>query len=186
MTNFHNLTNDERDRLNLPPVGFQGEEFTTIIQAPTSKALQKRVDQFRLFAQHENYETFEVLQHGRDPDGGYKAILTAHNWNPITWTAEKGYRAYLGIKHAPAIGRAKALAKHQVGAEAEVLRAAEEEEARVKRKLAVSRAVEAEKAKREPEQAAARQRMLYSTSERPPKDIFADLNESIFGKGVKL
>jgi len=186
MTNksYHNLTDRERERLNLPPVGFQGEEFMTIIQAPTSKALQTRINQFRLFAKQEHYETFEILQHGRDPDGGYKAVLTAHNWNPLTWASEKAYRTYLGAKHGLAVGRQKAAIKHQVGVTAELARAAEEEKALAKRRLAIRQAVEAEKLKAAPAQAVARTRIPLSTAYKLPKETFADLNETIFGPSV--
>lgn len=192
-TEFHNLSDKERDRLNLPPVGFQGEEFTSIIQAPTSKALQTKVDQFRLFAKAKNYETFDVLQHGPDPDGGFRAIVSAHNWNPLTWAAEKAHRAYLGAKHGVAIGKEKAVIKHRVGVEAELSQAAEEEASSARRKLAVRRAIEAERLRLAPELAASREkakyaRLLspstYSTADKLPKDVFADLNEAIFGKGV--
>ncbi len=168
---FHNLSDEERDKLNLPPKGFQGEEFTTILQAPTSTALQKRVDQFRAFARTEHYETFEVLLQESDPDGGFKAIVTAHNWNPITWAAEKATRTYLGAKHGLAIGKRKAEIKHLVGTEAELAQAAEEETLNAQRKLAIKRAVEAERRRREPELAAARQRTIYSTPKGQPEDI---------------
>ena len=181
---FHNLSDEERDKLNLPPIGFQGEEFTTILQAPTSTTLQKRVDQFRTFAKTEHYETFEVLQQGRDPDGGFKAIVSAHNWNPVTWAAEKATRTYLGAKHGLAIGKQKAEIKHVVGVEAELAQAAEEEALSAQRKLAIKRAIEAERRRKEPELAAARQRTMYSTATKLPKETFKDLNEYIFGKAV--
>jgi len=204
--NFHNLTDKERDELNLPPEGFQGEEFTTIIQAPTSTALQKNIEQFRVFAKAKQYETFEILQQGRDPDGGFKAIVVAHNWNPITWAAEKAHRAYLGAKHGIAVGKEKAEIKHVVGVKAELGRAAEEEEALARRRLAIGRAVEAEKLIGDPEVAAARQRAKYARllapatkptpatepapATRPAEveleDLFADLNASIFGRGASI
>ncbi len=195
--NFHNLTDAERDRLNLPPAGFQGNEFTTIIQAPTKNALQAKISQFRAFAKVNKYDLFEILQQGPDPDGGFKAVITAHNWNPLTWAAEKAHRTYLGAKHGVAIGTQKAIIKHKVGTEAAIARAGEEEKALAERRLARLRAVEAERLRGETVYAAAIARSRYqgltSTSLTtvptgppvpPTKEVFESLNEAIFGKGV--
>lgn len=175
--NFHNLTDEERDKLNLPPVGFQGNEFTTIIQAPTKVALQTKIGQFRAFATLNKYELFEVLQQGPDPDGGYKAIVTAHNWNAAAWVQRK----WEGRGGGP------------------VARATKEEisrKLRLQRELAIIHAKEAERLRGEVALTTARMRAQYarrlgttptvSAPATPSKDVFEDINETIFGKGIKL
>lgn len=171
----HPTTHPKREK-------FQGREITATLQAPNEMDLDMMITDLQDYAQITGMEPIQILSKGPDPDGGYKAVITAHNFNPVTWLTEKGYRAYLGVKHGPAIGKAKAIAKHQVGAKAEIAQAAEEEALRAQRKLAIRRAVEAERRRAEPELAVARQRTRYGTSEKPLKDVLADLNESIFGK----
>lgn len=112
-------------------VGYQGKEFTCIVQAPTMEDIEFMIHDLEDYADEHGLEQFEVLQKGPDPDGGYKAVIVAHNWNPLTWLAEAGYRAYLGAKGAARVGKAKAVAKHAVGVEAELARAPEEERRRL-------------------------------------------------------
>ncbi len=171
--NFHNLSDEERDRLNLPPVGYQGNEFTTIIQAPTKKALQMKIDQFRAFATVNKYELFEILQQGPDPDGGYKAIVTAHNWNAAAWV-QKRWEGRGG------------------GPEARATKAELSRKLRLQRELAIIHAREAERLRGEVALTTARTRARYvgmlGTSEvltQPSKDVFKDVNETIYGKGVQ-
>ena len=71
---------------SLPPedsAGYQGEEFTVQLQSPTREGLDEQIASFRKFAKDRGLETFKVLERGKDPDGGYRAIITAHNWNPF-------------------------------------------------------------------------------------------------------
>lgn len=68
---------------------FQGREITTTIQAPTSKALDGMIKGMRSYARKQNLGEVEVIQRRRDPDGGYEAIIRAHNWNPLSWIREK-------------------------------------------------------------------------------------------------
>lgn len=64
---------------------YQGREFTQYIQAPTKKALEGMIKGTRAYAKRHGLGKVEVLQRRQDPDGGWEAILKAHNWNPIKW-----------------------------------------------------------------------------------------------------
>jgi len=68
---------------------YQGREKTSILQANTKKELDVLIRSSRAFARKHGMEDFKVVKHTKDPDGGYKAIVTAHNWNPIKWVKEK-------------------------------------------------------------------------------------------------
>jgi hypothetical protein len=68
---------------------YQGKEFTTTLQAPTRKQLDKLIRGNMAFARRQGMEDIRILERGKDPDGGYRAILVAHNWNPIEWVKEK-------------------------------------------------------------------------------------------------
>lgn len=130
---FHNLTDAEREHYNLPPAGFQGNEFTAVIEAPTMIALDKKLDAFKRFAAKEGYEHVEVISKVPDPDGGYKAIMTAHNFNPIAWASEQLHRAKLGATEGWKKGKVKAEMKHQISSLGEL-------EATKEREIALQRA----------------------------------------------
>lgn len=68
---------------------YQGKEFTTTVQAPTRKELSKLLEGLHVYAREHGLEDIKVLERGRDPDGGFRAIVVAHNWNPIKWVREK-------------------------------------------------------------------------------------------------
>lgn len=68
---------------------YQGKEFQSTLQAPDSKSLSKLIRSARKYARENQMENFRILEKGSDPDGGYRAIVTAHNWNPISWIKEK-------------------------------------------------------------------------------------------------
>lgn len=127
MAHYHNLTDEERDRYNLPPAGFQGNEMTVVVQAPSLRALTEKTQAFKRFATGEGYETFQVLSYGPDPDGGFKAIIEAHNFNPVTWASEQYHRAKLGVQHGVEQGRKKAEIKHRISQAAELQATGERE-----------------------------------------------------------
>lgn len=68
---------------------YQGKELQSTLQAPTESSLQEMVESARGFAEENKLEEFKILEFGKDPDGGYRAIVTAHNWNPISWIKGK-------------------------------------------------------------------------------------------------
>ena len=117
---YHNLSDKERECYNLPPQGFQGNEFTVVLQAPTSVALQKQIDDFHGYAKRNDYEHFEVLTQGSDPDGGFKAVAMAHNFNPVTWTSEQYHRAKLGVTKGWKKGKEKAEITHEISSVGEL------------------------------------------------------------------
>jgi hypothetical protein len=111
---YTELTDEEREEYNLPPKGFQGNEFTIVIQAPTKLTLQKKIADFHSFALKEGYGSFSILSQGPDPDGGFKAVVAAHNSNPLTWASEQFHRARLGARSSWSQGAKKARIKHDV------------------------------------------------------------------------
>ncbi len=64
---------------------FQGREITATLQAPTKDELSMMIDEMQEYASETGLEPIKVLQRGPDPDGGYRAVIVAHNWNPIAW-----------------------------------------------------------------------------------------------------
>ena len=68
---------------------YQGKELQSTLQAPNKGELNKLVSSARRYAVAHGMDNFKVLERGKDPDGGYRAIITAHNWNPVTWVKEK-------------------------------------------------------------------------------------------------
>jgi hypothetical protein len=64
---------------------YQGREFEVTLQAPTYESLEKLVVDMESVAKNNGMGEVRVLSKGKDPDGGYKAIVVAHNWNPFKW-----------------------------------------------------------------------------------------------------
>jgi len=106
----------------------QGREITATIQAPDEQDLAMMITELQDYAMETGMEPIEILSKGPDPGGGYRAVIVAHNWNPLSWLTERGYRAYYGAKSAMQVGQAKAEAKHEIGVEAALPRAPEEEQ----------------------------------------------------------
>ena len=69
---------------------YQGSEITATLQAPTKGKLRELVNSLKKYAEKEHMDTIKVLSFGKDPDGGWKAIIEAHNWNPMIWTVPTG------------------------------------------------------------------------------------------------
>lgn len=92
----------------------QGNELTVIIQAPTTRALSARIVSFKRFAKEEGCDTIKILERGPDPDGGYRAIITAHNFNPLTWVSEKYHRTKYGLTTGWSQGAEKARMKAEI------------------------------------------------------------------------
>ena len=184
MTQFINMSNEERDRYNLPPGGFQGNEFTVVLQAPTALALKQKLTNFHKFALAEGYENFAVLSEGPDPDGGFKAIATAHNFNPVTWASEQFHRAKIGAQTGWQQGKKKAVIKSHISQQAELAAAAAREMTLQKARIAriqgaapIRIQTEAEvgagleELRRQKQLAAIRARSVHSTHAQPV-DIF--------------
>ena len=70
-------------------VDYQGKEFTTVIQANTLRKLNTMIKGLKSYAHEHEMDDFRVLSKEKDPDGGYRAVIQAHNWNPIAWVKEK-------------------------------------------------------------------------------------------------
>ena len=62
---------------------YQGKEITATLQANTKVELNKLIAGLNRYAKANHLETVKVLSKAKDPDGGYKAIVEAHNWNPL-------------------------------------------------------------------------------------------------------
>lgn len=74
---------------NSRPVKYQGKEVEATIQAPDEASLKEMLAQMTRFTSNNGMGKVQILSMGKDPDGGYKAIVTAHNWNPVKWVKEK-------------------------------------------------------------------------------------------------
>lgn len=68
MTQYHELTDDERDQYNLPPKSYQGNEMTVVMQGPSMSALEQKIEAFKKFAKAEGMETVNVLMKQPDPN----------------------------------------------------------------------------------------------------------------------
>lgn len=70
-------------------MGYQGKEIETTLQAPDEPTLKRMIAGLQGYADKMGLEPVEVLMAGPDPDGGFKAVVVAHNFNPITWLKGK-------------------------------------------------------------------------------------------------
>jgi len=68
---------------------YQGKEFTASVQAPNKEELMNLLSQFSRFAEQNKLEKVSVVHMGPDPDGGWEAVIKAHNWNPVEWVKGK-------------------------------------------------------------------------------------------------
>jgi len=68
---------------------YQGREIQSTIQAPNLKTLNAMISGMRAYAKQNELGAVKVLSRGRDPDGGYKAVVSAHNANPFRWLVQK-------------------------------------------------------------------------------------------------
>lgn len=69
--------------------GYQGREITATLQAPDMEQLEMMLHEMNDYTAAIGVEPIEILKIGPDPDGGYKAVIVAHNFNPIKWLKEK-------------------------------------------------------------------------------------------------
>ena len=63
----------------------QGKEAEITLQAPDKPTIERMISETYRYAEKLGLEHPEVLSSGPDPDGGYKAIIVAHNVNVIKW-----------------------------------------------------------------------------------------------------
>lgn len=68
---------------------YQGKEFRTHLQANSEEDLNEMIEGLQVYASEHGLEPISVLQRREDPDGGWEAIVLAHNWNPLKWVKEK-------------------------------------------------------------------------------------------------
>lgn len=68
---------------------YQGKEVEVTLQAPTEPILQQMIAETRAYTDRLGLEPLEVLMSGADPDGGFKAIIVAHNLNVIKWVGKQ-------------------------------------------------------------------------------------------------
>ena len=109
------------------PKYFPGNGMTTIVQGPTEAAVKNTISALEKTAVELGHEDFDILDMGPDPNGGYRAVVVTHNFNPITWASEKLHRAEYGAREGWETGKQKAAIKHRVGRRAELERAPVEE-----------------------------------------------------------
>lgn len=65
----------------MPEEKFQGKELIAQLQAPTEESLEGLVLGLQEYAAENEMEPVEILASGPDPDGGYRAVIQAHNFN---------------------------------------------------------------------------------------------------------
>jgi len=97
----------------------QGKEFTTTLQAPDGETLEAMIQGMQDYAKTHHIEQVEVLEEGPDPDGGFRAIIAAHNWNVPTWkeaskVAGKIAKGAAKGTYATAAGFAEGLGVHKL------------------------------------------------------------------------
>ena len=82
------MTEFMRDK-NFDNPKFQGKEFTANLQAPNEAELKNLIGGISRYAKQNGLESIRVVDMRPDPDGGWEAVIKAHNWNPLTWVKEK-------------------------------------------------------------------------------------------------
>ncbi|KKN45369.1 hypothetical protein LCGC14_0683550 [marine sediment metagenome] len=68
---------------------YRGREFKMTIGAPTREDLKDMIFAAEEMANENNLEYVEVVAEYEDPDGGWEAIIIAHNFNPFKWIKDK-------------------------------------------------------------------------------------------------
>lgn len=86
-------------RVTIERTRFQGKELTCHLQAPTLLTLNSLISGMRSYASAHGMGTVKILQKGRDPDGGFKAIVTAHNINIFRWIKRRIDVAKIKARH---------------------------------------------------------------------------------------
>lgn len=81
---------------------YQGKEILSTIQAPTKKELGRLIRSTKKSSKKSGMEAIKVLERGKDPDGGYRAVVSAHNVNPWEWVKSK-----VGTEESKAMAGAK-------------------------------------------------------------------------------
>ena len=109
------------------PKRYPGNSWTVIIQGPTEAAVKVSISSLDEAALQRDMDPCEILTLEPDPNGGYRAVVSFHNFNPITWASEKLHRAEYGAREGWETGKQKAAIKHRVGRRAELERAPVEE-----------------------------------------------------------
>ena len=62
---------------------YQGREITCTVQANTKGQLDRLIGGLNDYAKSQGLERVQIVQKRKDPDGGYEAIVRAHNFNPL-------------------------------------------------------------------------------------------------------
>lgn len=103
---------------------YQGKEIEVTLQAPDEPTLRHMIGELEGYASKVGLEPPEVLNVGPDPDGGFKAIVIAHNVNLFKWVEKTrakwearggGYQARLATKQTKVgehVARREIKAKH--------------------------------------------------------------------------
>jgi len=68
---------------------YQGREIQATLKAPTSEQLERMLVALNEYSTEHEMEEIQVLKKGKDPDGGWEAVVVAHNFNPLSWAREK-------------------------------------------------------------------------------------------------
>jgi len=68
---------------------YQGREIQATLKAPTSEQLERMLAALNEYSTNYEMEEIQVLKKGKDPDGGWEAVVVAHNFNPVSWVKEK-------------------------------------------------------------------------------------------------
>lgn len=71
------------------PTNFQGKEMQVTLKAPTLDVLETMLSELEEYATEVECDEIQVLKKSKDLDGGWEAIVVAHNFNPATWLKEK-------------------------------------------------------------------------------------------------
>lgn len=94
---------------------YRGKEFKMTIGAPSRVDLEDLIFAAQECAGDSGMGSFEVIDVREDPDGGYEAIVVAHNFNPFKWVKEKakevGGKVKTGWQKRRAASKAKSAEK---------------------------------------------------------------------------
>lgn len=86
------MSNIDRSNVSLENISlgnFQGREIQATLKAPTEESLENMLSELEDYAQEVELDEIQVLKKGKDPDGGWEAVVVAHNFNPLSWLKEQ-------------------------------------------------------------------------------------------------
>jgi hypothetical protein len=78
------------------PEYFPGRCVTSILQGPSREEVMTLIKAMDEALTKQGLDSSKIVTVEPDPNGGWKAVVISHNWNPLTWVKEQWERSVWG------------------------------------------------------------------------------------------